>query len=279
MGKKSRLKRERKQGAPKADHQAAAEGAGDLRLIDAHVEAFLEGRAEAETALKMMGRDAALVVQRAGQAREDVRLLELAKNLVALRPRVKTNLYELREDALVQRIERAKAEAPNLADGPAVPPQRHAVAVFDPVRVSDALIRSGRPRTKPERVGAGDVAWFELEGDAEASVGLRLGAPPAGQPTHALRLQVASGVVFVGPGAAADGARLGEVRLDPFSTALHEHEARGAFRRVPIGAYEVHAHRGPGGGVMIYLSPVDALPEGPLEPAGLGPLPSAVATA
>ena len=214
---------------------------GDLRLVEAHVQAWLQGEERAEGALKMMGRDAAAIVERLGKELEETKLLELARRLVPMRPEVETNLFELRLESIHGIVHDAQSEANVLTDNPSVPNQEVAVAIFDPVRVADVLIRTGRVRTLPKRVGAGDLAVFPLPPNETFDVQLSDSLVPEGQATSVAPLQVQSGVVFVGPPEASDGERLGSIRFDPFSTNLHKHLSRGQCVQIPAGAYDVHA--------------------------------------
>ena len=69
-------------------------------------------------------------------------------------------------------------------------------------------------------------------------------------------------VLFVGPPEAADGPRLGTVRLDPHKTALDDHAVRGGFVAVPPGRYAVALTRG-AKGLVVHLTP--AAPEETFE--------------
>jgi len=199
-------------------------------------------------------------VIRMGEKLANPEVIEFGKKLIAIKPQIETNLHALREDAVARRIEAAKKEPP-VERGAPLPRIGPIIALFDPARVADALIRGGKPRTDPKR--AGDVAWFGVDPQAEVGVELVLGAPPEGQATLDRRLAIDSGVVFIGPPEASDGPRLGTVRVDPFSTALDEQAARGAFRRLSPGLYLVRAHRTAEGGVRVHLESVSAFSPDP----------------
>jgi len=278
MGKKSREKKARKDdGAAKAPKATSAigtptvpagpkakglyqrleeAGVGDLRLVESHVDQFLNGVREAEEALLLMGRDAAALVSAEAEKRKDPKLTELAKKLAALRPRIDTNLHELRGASVGQLCEEAKKTAPKLSSSPTITVQSQAAALFDPMKVVDALARTGRPRNDINRVTAGDIAWVGLGSGATYGVTLTDAPAPAGD-ALVVRLVVESGVVFVGPPEAADGARLGTVRLDPFRTGLHDHLERGGFVAVAPGTYHVSVAKA-AGGVLLHLAPVAA---------------------
>lgn len=268
MGRKSREKKEKrkkKQTAPAANE---VEGAGDLRLVAAHVNEYRKGVEEAETALRMLGRDAALTVIRLGEELADAKVIELGQSLVAVRPRFPTNLYELREDSVAKHIEAARKDAPLLTDDVKVPDQSLAVGIFDPARVADALIKSGKPRQRAERLGAGDIAWFPINHAASAAVRLKVGEAPKSATSSAMRVCVESGIVFVGPPQASDGPRLGTIRLDPFTTNLDKHLSAGVFVRVAPGQYEVRAGRN-GDDVDVWISKSDSLPDDPIDPGSI----------
>ena len=253
MAKKSRKrnqrnkkrKQETKQQEPETSNAAAVDGdssaLGDLRLVEGHVQAWLQGEERAEGALKVMGRDAAAIVERLGKELGEPKLLSLARRLIPMRPEVDTNLFELRRESVNLLIEEALGAADKLEDQPTVPNQTISVAIFDPVRVSDILIKTGRVRTLPKRIGSGDFAAFPLQHDETFDVQLMDSDVPEGQETSTVPLHVQSGVVFVGPPEASDGERLGSIRFDPFVTNLHKHQSRGQYIQVPPGSYDVHA--------------------------------------
>lgn len=276
VGKKSREKKARRGDAPNTGEalngKAAAltggsekglyqrleeAGVGDLRLVAQHVEGFLNGVREAEEALLLMGRDAAALVLAEADKRKSEPLSELGRKLAALRPRVDTNLHELRAESVGRLCELAQKNAPKLSSSPVITVRSPAVALFDPVRVVDALARTGRPRNDVARVTAGDIAWAGLGGKESYAVRLTADAPADAAGALELRLVVESGAVFVGPPEAADGARLGTVRLDPYRTGLDDHLERGAFVGVAAGAYRVLLLKSDGG-VTLHLSPVAA---------------------
>lgn len=246
----------------------------DLRTVPAHLNAWRTGqRDEATTTLIGMGRDAAFLVQEAAKDADDPELTELARKLAAIPPQVETNLTALRLHAVSERVEDAKAEAPLLVDVPSHSAVGGAIGLFDPMRVQEDLAKSGRPRRDAERLSAGHVAWFGLPSAEATEVRLSTEPPPEGQATRRLRLDVVSGVVFVGRPEASDGPRLGTVRLDPFHTALDAHEGR--FARLKAGVYAVHGYLGPDGGLRIHVIP-DSSPQEALEvdPGSLGDVPS-----
>lgn len=273
---KRKSKSERKR--DKAKREAEEVGIeGDLRVVEAHVRAFMGGQEdEATAALVTMGRDAAYLVKQAADREAHEGLDELARRLAAIPPQAKTNLIELRRESVRARIEEALAESPLAVDAENLMATGGAVALFDPQQVEDDLAKSGRPRRDPERLAAGHLAWFGLPSAEGTPILLELAAPPEGQPTRRLRLTVTSGLVFIGPPEASDGPRLGTVRLDPFSTALDEHLERGAFVRLKPAVYAVHAFLGEDGGLRIFLTPETAPNEAlATDPASLGDLPRA----
>ena len=276
MGRKSRLKKERRKqknaapATPSVSDESEPEltAAGDLRLIEPHVKNFIKGVEEAEGALRMMGRDASQVVVELGEALEDERVVELGKNLVAVKPQVPTNLRALRHASVAGHVAEAGSSAPLLIDGGAVAAPGNVIALFDPMRVADALVKSGRPRTDAERVGKGDLAIFPLPAGVE-NVTFSLEAPPEGQDTSDVRLTIDSGVAFIGPPEASDGPRMGEIRIHPFRTGLDDFLERGSFRRVEAGRYDVRAYQD-GETVCVHLtSAADDADDGPLEPGAI----------
>ncbi|MBI2376513.1 MAG: hypothetical protein HYV07_21135 [Deltaproteobacteria bacterium] len=252
MGKKARLKRERNQ-----NDATGAEpnlGAGDLRLLDILVADFMNGVPEAETTLKIIGRDAAHTVTRMGEQKGHAGLIELGKKLIAIRPQVETNLLELRRASVSAHLERAEATAPLATDG-SVDVGWHSVAIFDPACVVDDLAKGGRPRQDPKRIVAGDIAWFSLAPDAAASIRFTTAEPQGDEPGLRLKLRVASGLVYVGPPEASDGPRLGEVRLDPFTTRFDEHLSKGQLVKLKPGDYELRARRLEPGQLEVRIRP------------------------
>jgi hypothetical protein len=216
-----------------------AYSAGDLRTIHIHAKNFLDGIPQAETALTMMGRDAAHTVSQLAEADESKRLEELAKRLVALKPKVETNLQALRYRAVERHVEAGLRSALRATDVRDFTVSAGRVALFDPRRVADALAVSGRPRTDPERAQRGDIVWFHWTSHERIACRFFSGAPPEGQHLASGFLQVDSGVVFVGPPEAADGPRIGSVRLDPFSTGLDQHLPTGRLLQMRSGGYRV----------------------------------------
>ncbi len=263
MGKKSREKKAKRDGTPAAAGatekglygQLEDAGSGDLRLVGQHIEHFLKGVREAEEALLLLGRDASALVIAEAAERGSEELAQLGKKLAAMPPRISTNLYALRKASVEALAASGKSKAPKLAKSPKVEVQGNAVAIFDPARVSDALARSGRVRNDTERVVRGDIAWFGLGVAPSHTVEVSGKAAP-GDSRVKLGLVVDSGVVFVGPPEAADGPRLGTVRLDPHKTALDDHAVRGGFVAVPPGRYAVGVSKGEGG-VVVHLSPLE----------------------
>ncbi len=265
MGRKSREKKLRRQA--KAAGEPEITGSGDLRLIQDHVMHFREGVKEAEIALRNLGRHAAITVRAMGDALGDEKVIELAKELVATPPRLETNLYQLRKASVLAHVERAAAEAPLAIDGGLAEASNN-IAFFDPIRVTDGLVKTGRVRTKPDRLGCGDVLIIPLEGQPVVPT-LLLGEPPEGQETLDMPLQVESGVIFAGPPEASDGPRMGEVRLDPFSTQLDAHLEQGAFRRVAPGHYLARIYLSDSE-LFIHLVQRDKGVDTPIDPGSIG---------
>ena len=86
-----------------------------------------------------------------------------------------------------------------------------------------------------------------------------------------LRLLVTSGVVFIGPPESADGPRLGELRIDPFSTQLDQKLHEGRLVRFKPGRYVASAHRLDAGEIQLYVVPAPEA-EPPLALTDLAPL-------
>jgi hypothetical protein len=248
-----------KSSSPKSEPLVQAEVLGDLRLIEAHVEEFLKGSEEAEAALKIMGRDAALTVEKLAKENESEELLSFARRLIPMRPEVETNLFALREQSILDIIEEALESAPSVSESPVVADQSIAFSVFDPFCVGDVLIRTGRIRTDPKRLGQGDLALYPLALEQMTDVQLTAEPVPDGQVTSDVWLRVQSGVVFIGPPEATDGERLGSIRFDPFSTKLNQHLERGGFVRVEPGCYQVRAFDG-GDKVCVHLTSIEEAP-------------------
>jgi len=267
--KRNQRNKKRKQSAKTQDPEIAESGTigddasalGDLRLVEAHVQAWLQGEERAEGALKMMGRDAAAIVERLGRELEETKLIELARRLVPMRPEVETNLFELRMESIQALVEEAKTQAADLSQHPTVTGQEVSVAIFDPMRVADVLIRTGRVRTLPKRVGAGDIAAFPLPPNEAFNIQVSDSSVPDEQATSVASLQVQSGTVFIGPPEASDGERLGSIRFDPFMTNLHRHLSRGLFIQIPSGSYDIHAFRD-GTTVCLHFLEREAPPSG-----------------
>jgi hypothetical protein len=249
----------------------ASDDPGDLRNVEHLMHAMIGGDPHAESTLFALGRDAAWIVQKLADETGDEGAKQLAKKIVAVPPQVKTNLYELRKDAVRSLIRSALESAPQAAELDGITIPGSAVALFDPERVVDSLTRGGRPRKDVERIKQGDIAWFGADTIGPTKVQLVRATPPPAQPVLELRLRVSSGVVFVGPPEAADGPRLGSLRLDPFSTALNARASEGRLVRMKPGRYVVAAHRLDRGEIQIYLLPAPES-EPPLSLADLGPL-------
>lgn len=270
---KRKPKSERKRAKAKDDLDAVGID-GDLRAVAAHVAAFKRGQdQEATIALMGMGRDAAFLIREAAEESKDPGLEELARKLAAVPPQVDTNLYPLRRASVQARVQEALLDAPLAVHAENLMAVGGALAFFDPLQVQDDLAKSGRPGRDPERLQAGDIAWFGLPNAGGTPVVLLTDPPPEGQATRRLRLKVQSGAVFVGPPEAADGPRLGTVRLDPFHTALDAHLQRGAFVRLKPGVFAVHAYL-KGGILQVHLVP-DQTPNAEIavDPASLGDVP------
>lgn len=231
---------------------------GDLRAVEGHVKDLLGGKEEAIGDILTFGRDAAGIVLRIAEEKKNDELRALAKKLGAVPPQVPTNMMELREAAVKELISKAQDKSPNATDVRELAIASNTVALFDPQRILDALVKSGRPRRDPERVGKGDVAWFAAQSPS-IKVTLTTAALPAGQAASMARLKVDSGIIFVGPGEAADGPRLGEVRLDPFRTNLHANLTKGRLVRLKAGMWKASAYQGEGGAIRVHLS-LDADP-------------------
>ena len=75
----------------------------------------------------------------------------------------------------------------------------------------------------------------------------------------------------MGPPEAADGPRMGTVRLDPFSTLLDEHADKGRFVRLPNGVLALHVYLDQAGAVRIHIVADDA-PEGQLDLSPMAPV-------
>jgi hypothetical protein len=287
MGKKSRAKKARRDGdqggaegaggaggAPGSTVQAATElltGRGDLRLVGLHIEEWLKGRPEADVALMALGRDASFEVLKVADDRDDERLRELGKKLVARKPTVETNLFQLREASVLLQLEAAKKTAKPALETPAfaVDSPSQQVVVFDPLRLKEVLVKGGRPRVDAKELGAGTLACLKLPA---LGAKVRFTSAPHDGPSLELRLGVDSGVVFVGPPEAADGPRLGTVRLDPFRTQLDECLSAGTFVRLGPGHFAVHA-RNVDGELVLSLQPAADMNPIRIDPAALQQVP------
>lgn len=261
MGRKSTKKGKGKASAKASGSSVGAEG--DLRQVPRYVEALARGDEEAASALMTFGRDASYTVTKMARERGDAQLEALGRRLGAVPPEVETNLFALREASVQSLLAKARTGAPVAQQVKSVAVAGGAVAFFDPARIKDSLVRSGRPRKEPGRVSAGDVAWVGLPTPHATEVRLLFAPPPEGQPGVQLRLRIESGVVFVGPPEAADGPRMGEVRRDPFGTALSEHAASGHFLRVKPGTYSLWVYLASPRDLAVHLTP-DPTPEDPL---------------
>jgi hypothetical protein len=273
----------KKQKRDQAKRPAKPADPGDLRNVESWARRAGAGDAEAQQALLMLGRDASWLVQKIAQETNDEILKTLAKKIIAVPPQVKTNLYELRREAVMSLVRAALEDAPPIAEVDAITVPGTAIALFDPERVIDGLTKGGRLRKDVERVKAGDIIWFGVDGAGPAKLHLVRALPPPAQPVLDLRLRVTSGVVFIGPPESADGPRLGELRLDPFSTQLHAYAKSGRMVRMKPGRYIVAGHRLDAGEIQLYVSPAsEAEPPPPLAdltPLGLLPPLSALPSA
>lgn len=236
---------------------------GDLRLVRQHIDAYRAGEPAALDVLMSLGRDAAYPALEYAEALQDPELIELARRLVAVPPAHVTNLYDLRAAAVEAVVERGK-EAPSLFSAEPVV-RGGGLALFDPREVSGALVRSGRPRREVEPQERGAIAVFGMSLLGDVQVRVVAGSPEEGKETLRRRLRVTSGVVAVGAPEAADGPRLGTVRLDPERTGLDHALAAGRVElfRLPPGLYRVDATHPPSGGVLLFVHP-ETEPEGSL---------------
>lgn len=272
MGKKAREKRERKtQGKPVRRARLVEKPlgnigvgltSGDLRLLETHVDNYLKGVKEAETALRLLGRDASATVMEMAERLKNKDLLEFGKRLVAVKPTVETNMMELRHESIVENLARAKATALDLDDAPIITVTGPTVALFDPLKIADALARGGRPRNQIERVARGDLAWFAPGAD-RVKVSLTREEADADADALELRLVIESGLFFVGPAEAADGPRMGTVRFDPFRTGLDDFIDRGRFVALEPGPYALRVRREGTTKVRVVIRPSAA--RGPLD--------------
>lgn len=249
---------------------------GDLRVVSLHCKAFLDGQEdEATAALMVMGRDASFVVRAAADESGNQGLSDLARKLAAVPPQVDTNLHAMRSLSVQILVDDAMEDAPLAVHAENLMAVGGSVAIFDPLMVQEDLAKSGRARRDPERLQAGDLVWMGLPSASGTALHLRSDPVAEGQPTRRLRLQVKSGLVFVGPPEASDGPRLGTVRLDPFHTALNEHLEKGAFVKVKPGIYAVYAYLSDGALALHLLPDPDPSEELVVDPGALGELPGA----
>ena len=206
----------------------------------------------------------------------DEELEAFARRLSAMPPQIETNLHELRRESVRDHVKAAQLEAP-LAVESKVEVRGGAVGLFDPERVLEDLAKAGRPRRDRERIQRGDVTWLGTSDAGARRARFLLDAPPTAQQTLDVRLEVNSGVVFVGPPEASDGPRLGTVRLDPFHTMLDEHLGNGAFVQMKPGSYVLSAHSDANGDITIYvILDSDRSRATVSDPAQLASLPAAV---
>lgn len=250
---------------------------GDLREVPRYVEGWRAGDVDATTRLQELGRDAAAQVARIADEAGDPALAEFARKLAVITPQLPTNMYALREAAVDASVARALREAPALAEAPPITVAGGTLGIFDPELVKEALVRRGRPRGRPGSLIAGELLVQGLPIQRPVAVQLSPGPAPEGQATVAHRLQVRSGVVFVGPPEASDGPRMGTIRLDPHQTALQLRAAEGGFVRLAPGVYRVGVYFD-APVVRVQLLP-DPQPEAPLgrDPTAYEPLPRAPA--
>lgn len=221
---------------------------------------YRRGEQAALDVLTALGRDAAHPALRYAQELGDEELLDLARRLVAVPPSIHTNLAELRAAAVREVAERGRS-APRL-DGAAVT-AKGSLALFDPLQVEAALVSGGRPARDPDALGRGRIAPLGL--GVAGSVEARFVAAETIPPGPRRRLRVGSGVVAVGAPDAADGPRLGTVRLDPERTGLDDalDAGRAQLFRLDPGVYLVGArHPGPDA-LEVILAP-DPDPSAPI---------------
>lgn len=269
-------KKKRKKPAPKPGglrpeslfekRRSTTDPMGDLRLVGQHLQAYLDGEPAGLELVQRMGRDASHPALAFAEQSGDAELLTLARRLVAVPPEVKTNLFELREEAVEAQM-RTAAGAPEL--GGLVLRRTGNVALFDPSQVKKALVQGGRPRNEPDARSKGALLSFGFGVGGEVEVHFHLEAPPEPRPGALGRLRVGSGLVAVGAPEASDGPRIGTVRLDPQATALDAAHAAGTiqFARLAPGVYAARAwHSGPDR-LEVFLYP-DPEPNRPLDYLG-----------
>jgi hypothetical protein len=126
-----------------------------------------------------LGRDASFLVLALGEKAKDEELLAFGKKLVAVPPRVPTNLHALRE-AAVERLIKAHQDAGSIESIVDLEIGT-ATAFFDPRRVAADLARYGRPRREAKRLEAGDLAWFGIPA-AAGKLDVLTSALPEGHP-------------------------------------------------------------------------------------------------
>lgn len=236
------------------------DGPGDLRAVEYHVDQWSQGVEEGLNMLLMLGRDASFIVERMAKERDTDELKDLARRLVATRPRMESNLYELRIASVNKLVDDALPKAPNAVDVNDLVIGGGTLGIFDPKRLAEKMARGGRARKDPGHLHAGDLAAFGLETFKGVPVRFTTNPFEPGNRALQLRLAVDSGVVFVGPAQASDGPRMGTLRLDPFSTTLNEYLDEGRFLRIKPGVYRVFAIPEEDGSTTVHLNP-DSNPE------------------
>lgn len=251
----------------------------DLRKANGYLETVLKGGPGADAAegeLIQYGRDAAGLVQRFADEHKSDALKALAKKLIAVPPAQKTNLLALRHASIKELISSAQDQGANATDVQDLEIKSNVVALFDPERIADVLVKGGKPRKDPMKIGAGELAWFAI-GATPIHVSITTAPLPEGQAASSNLLQVVSGMIFVGPPEASDGPRLGEVRLDPFHVGLHAFLGAGRLVRLKAGTWRVFAYQSQGNRVHLHLAPEANPPEtaSPADVAAMMMLPSA----
>jgi hypothetical protein len=257
----------------------SSEEIGDLKQAEGYLREVLKGGPGAEAAegeLIQYGRDAAGLVQRYADEHKSDALKALAKKLIACPPQLKTNLMELRHASIKELISNALDQGQNATDVRELDVKSNTVALFDPSNVAEALVKGGKPRKDPLRIGAGDIVWFAINA-MPIQVTVTTAPLPEGQAASSNLLKVESGIIFVGPPEASDGPRLGEVRLDPFRTSLHQHLGAGRLVRLKAGTWRAFAYRAGGSRVLVHLAPETNPPQiaSPADVGALMMLPSA----
>ncbi len=262
LSKEEKRRKKARKGAVKPPTEF--DGPGDLRAVEYHVDQWSRGVEEGLNMLLMLGRDASFIVERMAKERGTDELKDLARRLVATRPRMESNLYELRAASVNKLVDDAFTKAPNAVDIGEMEIAGGTLGIFDPKRLAEKLARGGRARKDPAQLNAGDLAAFGLETFKGVNIRFTTNPVEAGQRALQLRLAVDSGVVFVGPAQASDGPRMGTLRLDPFTTTLDQYVNEGRFLRIKPDVYRVFAIPEEGGGVTVHLNP-DPNPEEDLQ--------------